>query len=482
MEYAPGEKLDDYIDTSTGPIPEKKAILLFNKMLDAVGHAHSRNIIHRDIKPSNFIITKEGEVKILDFGIAKILDGSNNNLTKSGTKVGTALYMSPQQVRGQVLDRRTDIYSLGVVLFQMLTGHYPYDETESEYELYTKIVNEELPNAKDFYVGISDYAQTIIAKATAKKPLDRYQSCLEFKKDLLQSPVFEHKKKRTRNTQIIETAETDGFSPPILSHQFWQNLLLILISVVFVAAISIGAYQLMQNDIRHVLDDKQTLYSEPDLESEKTETLNYGETVKVLTGNEQINDAWMKVISLRGNAGYIPRPNLALPKIYEQINAMFGNNTAQSYTSVLFKKALRNYFIEEKLMYKSSSSWLFFAEEKKEFEFNSVAIGDFNNNELLDFACVLADNENSSYRLLIFLDNKNKPFEQQYDGEIKIKQLSKGKVGGRWYLGNKNKLRTNKYEYLSHDGILLFRSVDNANLVYLLNLEENILTYFEQPN
>jgi serine/threonine protein kinase len=185
MEYVEGKQLDEYIQTVTGPIPEDKVIPLFCQILDGVSYAHHRNVIHRDIKPSNIIITSDGRAKILDFGIAKILSDTSHKLTKTGTKMGTVLFMSPEQVKGNVLDKRTDIYSLGISLFQAVTGKSPYDDQSSEYEVYKRIVEEPLPEAKQFYVGVSQQMDEIIKKATAKKPYDRFADCDEFKNALL---------------------------------------------------------------------------------------------------------------------------------------------------------------------------------------------------------------------------------------------------------------------------------------------------------
>ena len=124
MEYAEGVTLDTYINDVSGLIVEDRICALFEPMLDAVGYAHKNNIIHRDLKPSNIIITEDGTPKILDFGIAKIMD---NEVGVESEKMimGTPAYMSPEQVKGDNLDGRSDIYSLGVVLYQMLTGNAP---------------------------------------------------------------------------------------------------------------------------------------------------------------------------------------------------------------------------------------------------------------------------------------------------------------------------------------------------------------------
>jgi serine/threonine-protein kinase len=123
MEYAEGITLKELIQ-KTGPINESRALKIFAQTLDAVGYAHSRNIIHRDIKPSNIMVSLNDDVKIMDFGIAKLL--GERSLTGTGAKVGTLYYMSPEQIeRPKDIDYKTDLYSLGIVLFEMVTGNLP---------------------------------------------------------------------------------------------------------------------------------------------------------------------------------------------------------------------------------------------------------------------------------------------------------------------------------------------------------------------
>ncbi|MDX2305885.1 MAG: serine/threonine-protein kinase [Microscillaceae bacterium] len=185
MEYVEGISLDHYIHQVSGPVPESKAIEVFVQVLDAVEYAHRRNIVHRDIKPSNMMITQDGSIKILDFGIAKHIDTPEKGLTQTGIRMGTIFYMSPEQVLAREVDARTDIYSLGITLFEILTGTNPYQSDLSEYEINTKIVQEPLPKARSFYPNVSDRMQSILEKATAKNPNDRFQSAAEFKAALL---------------------------------------------------------------------------------------------------------------------------------------------------------------------------------------------------------------------------------------------------------------------------------------------------------
>ncbi|OJJ14890.1 hypothetical protein BKI52_40765 [marine bacterium AO1-C] len=212
MEFAKGEALDDFIKKR--PIPEEQVRYYFSRILDGMEYAHKKGVIHRDIKPSNVIITEEADAKILDFGIAKILKEGKNTLTQPGAQLGTVLYMSPEQVQGQTVDHRTDIYSLGVTLFEMLTGKPPYDETQTtEFEVFNKIINEPLPALNTFKEQLSDRMQWLIDKATAKNPAERFQSCAEFKEALLKQEQAPAKtvneaiggKKELRPTQVKAT-------------------------------------------------------------------------------------------------------------------------------------------------------------------------------------------------------------------------------------------------------------------------------------
>lgn len=180
LEYVSGHPLDIFIEKINGPIAEQVAIRIFEQILEGFNYAHQKGVIHRDVKPSNIILTPDYTPKILDFGIAKMLT-VKQNYTKAGDKVGTILYMSPEQVRGHEVDMRTDIYSLGVTLFEMLTGKKVYElDTMTDYVIQTKIINEPLPRASDYYPAISRHMENVIAKATEKDPNNRFQTCEEF--------------------------------------------------------------------------------------------------------------------------------------------------------------------------------------------------------------------------------------------------------------------------------------------------------------
>jgi serine/threonine protein kinase len=185
MEYVDGMQLDEFISRTTGPIPTNQLKQLFGQILDGFIYAHGKKVVHRDIKPGNILVTEDGIVKILDFGIAKILTEGNQKLTKTGANLGTVLYMSPEQVKGETVDVRSDVYSLGVTLFQMATGQSPYLGEATEFYVYDQIVNHPLPSARKIYPGVTGDIEAVIRKATEKVAERRYQDCGEFKRGLM---------------------------------------------------------------------------------------------------------------------------------------------------------------------------------------------------------------------------------------------------------------------------------------------------------
>lgn len=184
MEYVHGKSLSEYILAKDVTIGFEQRIELFKKILEALHYAHERHIVHRDIKPSNVMVTPNNEVKVLDFGIARIKD-NNSKQTTFGTILGTPMYMSPEQIKGFTADHRSDIYSLGVLLHFMLSKSPPYDEKSvSEYEIKTNVIRNALPRLVNIDASIPPNMQSIIDKATDKNMTKRFQTCAEFKKSL----------------------------------------------------------------------------------------------------------------------------------------------------------------------------------------------------------------------------------------------------------------------------------------------------------
>lgn len=190
MEYVEGEELSDQINNLSQPMDIDQAKLIMKQVLEAFSYAHQNGIVHRDVKPANILVSKTGYVKVLDFGIAKIVGNEQFSLTKTGIQVGTAYYMSPEQVKAEDIDHRSDIYSLGVTFYEMLAGYCPYRALTSEYEIYNKIVQEPLTSLVEAMGDQYGQVWKVIEKATAKDPNDRYSSCDEMLKDLSQSAIM----------------------------------------------------------------------------------------------------------------------------------------------------------------------------------------------------------------------------------------------------------------------------------------------------
>ena len=178
MELVEGLNIEQYV-TKHGAIPEQQAVELMLKILDALQCVHNAHIVHRDIKPSNIMIRPDGNVCLLDFGVAKDMD-NNNGSTIPGSIIGTSGYMSPEQADGFSINFRSDIYSLGCVFYYMLTGHHAFNTLASEFETANAILNNEFPRLSKYKSGLSDILQRILDKATNKNMMLRYQNCYEF--------------------------------------------------------------------------------------------------------------------------------------------------------------------------------------------------------------------------------------------------------------------------------------------------------------
>ena len=172
MEYVSGVDLYDLLDRS-GRVPFDLAAIVALQVARALDYIHYRGIVHRDIKPANIMLARQGGVKLMDFGIAR--DQSFSDLTEAGTGIGTPAYMSPEQILGDKLDARSDLFSLGIVLYQMLTGGKPFVEDEQRSVMH-KIRLERHPRVRKLNPDIPRELERIVDKCLEKQPRDRWQS------------------------------------------------------------------------------------------------------------------------------------------------------------------------------------------------------------------------------------------------------------------------------------------------------------------
>ncbi|GAA2914472.1 Stk1 family PASTA domain-containing Ser/Thr kinase [Enterococcus pseudoavium] len=180
MEYVKGMDLKRYIQTRS-PIPYGKIVDIMEQILSAVSLAHAHGIIHRDLKPQNILMDQAGVVKIADFGIAIAL--SETSLTQTNSMLGSVHYLSPEQARGSMATKQSDIYALGIILYEMITGKIPFDG-ESAVTIALKHFQDEMPSVKDFDPEVPQALENVVMHATAKEPADRYKTAEEMVNDL----------------------------------------------------------------------------------------------------------------------------------------------------------------------------------------------------------------------------------------------------------------------------------------------------------
>ncbi|MGB6177773.1 Stk1 family PASTA domain-containing Ser/Thr kinase [Carnobacterium sp.] len=180
MEYVKGMDLKKYIHANF-PIPYQKVTNIMDQVLSAVAAAHHSRIIHRDLKPQNILIDESGVAKITDFGIAVAL--SQTSITQTNSLLGSVHYLSPEQARGGMATNQSDIYSLGIILYELLTGHVPFDG-ESAVSIALKHFQETVPSVKSYDQRIPQALENVVLKATAKEVADRYKTVYEMQHDL----------------------------------------------------------------------------------------------------------------------------------------------------------------------------------------------------------------------------------------------------------------------------------------------------------
>jgi serine/threonine protein kinase len=183
MEYVEGVTLRDIVQND-GPMDTRRAIEVIADACQALNFSHQHGIIHRDVKPANIMISKAGAVKVMDFGIARALADSGTPVTRTGAVIGTAQYLSPEQASGETVDARSDVYSLGCVLYEMLTGEPPFVGDSPVAVAYQHVRKDPSPPSQR-HTRISPELDAVVLKALAKNPENRYRTAADMRTDLI---------------------------------------------------------------------------------------------------------------------------------------------------------------------------------------------------------------------------------------------------------------------------------------------------------
>jgi len=247
MEYIEGRTLADYLSTGK-TIPPMEAAQIAKDIAEALAVAHAQGVIHRDIKPANVMVTRDGKVLVMDFGIARLISGPET-APQTSAVLGTASYLSPEQAQGQPVDARTDIYALGVVMYEMLTGRPPFTG-DSPMAIAYKQVNATPPAPSSANPDVPPALDAVVMRALSKNPANRYQTGKEFADDLerartgsqvLATPLLPA---AGEATQVISRPQQTSVLPPMQdepggSRKAWVGALLAILVMALLAA---GAY------------------------------------------------------------------------------------------------------------------------------------------------------------------------------------------------------------------------------------------------
>ncbi|SCE86262.1 serine/threonine protein kinase [Micromonospora coriariae] len=207
MEFVNGRTLKEVLGAE-GRLQPRRALEICADMCAALEFSHRHGIIHRDIKPGNVMLTQTGQVKVMDFGIARALASGATTMTQTSAVIGTAQYLSPEQARGEAVDARSDVYAAGCVLFELVCGHPPF-VGDSPVSVAYQHVRETPPTPSDINPDVNPAVDAIVLKALSKNPLNRYQSAGEMRADLLRAAAG----RPVLATPVMREAETVAMAP-----------------------------------------------------------------------------------------------------------------------------------------------------------------------------------------------------------------------------------------------------------------------------
>ncbi|WP_373895976.1 Stk1 family PASTA domain-containing Ser/Thr kinase [Virgibacillus sp. CBA3643] len=218
MEYVDGMTLKEYIQTH-GPIDVQKALDIMKQLTSAIAHAHANDIVHRDIKPQNILIDTYGQAKVTDFGIAIAL--SATSLTQTNSILGSVHYLSPEQARGGTATKKSDIYSIGIVLFELLTGRLPFSG-QTPVSIALKHLQSDTPSVRRFNQDVPQSVENIVLKATAKDPFHRYDTVYDIE-EAIDTALDPGKINEAVYSPPVEAGEETKAIPIITDNQTEQN-------------------------------------------------------------------------------------------------------------------------------------------------------------------------------------------------------------------------------------------------------------------
>lgn len=196
MEFVRGRELKDFLDKNER-FPLNTTLKIITQLLDALAYSHAQGVVHRDVKPGNILLLNDGQIKVMDFGIARI---ESSTLTQFGDVIGTPSYMSPEQFSGHQVDNRSDLFSTGVILYHLLTGEKPFPGN-SMTTIMHRVLNTDPPRVSDLNFQIPSFLDALVLKALAKKPEQRFQTAAEFKTALT---------KATSSTKALTQVDQSG--------------------------------------------------------------------------------------------------------------------------------------------------------------------------------------------------------------------------------------------------------------------------------
>lgn len=416
MEYVEGRELREVLKELKEPLSIDRASELMVNILKAFTYAHANGIVHRDVKPANILINDKDEVKVLDFGIAKLIGDAEMSLTKTGAKVGTVYYMSPEQVKAQELDRRSDIYSLGILFYELLAGYCPYTSLNSEYEIYDKIVREPLtPLTESMGEEYADVWQAV-AKATQKKVEDRFDDCTEFENAILSKKAPE--KVKPVEKPLDKTVVSNPASQPKKSGlstgvkvAIFGGIAAVLFVLVYFFMLKPGETEVgeVEEEGTFVIVKKLNFRSGSTVESESIGVLSFGDEIELIgdpVGPIEEDDTrliWQK-IKVNGSEGWIAskinsQSTLGSKSDVNDINSLFGGDYDQDLEIDAMNRWALNAIMTHLRQQNEVDKYTFVQHDKKHWKKNSGALIAYHSFAGLD--------KDDPYDYVVLMENKS---------------------------------------------------------------------------